>query len=442
MKNRRYKNLSKGRNNQGFSLIELIISITILVLIMLPLMNNFFRSMQMNKKAEEIQVQSNLAASIMEGLKSHDMKSTIEQFTGLPANFTIITDGSGSMTVEALNYDSVTGLYQGPIIPTDGQAAYYFAIHGIREGSTAYDALITMSSSNLRAVANIMNDYPMPDAINLDARANGLLLSNGQTVGDSIDNAALTTYLQWGNAYAENLFLQSAGHLADVAEYNRLVNEKEIAEMNGTTPTLPPPPPTDPFDPTAYPTYCDETTVKSYLTKKMKINVNQTTTYSINYQVEYECNWPTTNIERIIQYPISKKNYAKQIETVYLFYQPSIFKDALTIHPDKIDIVNETPAKAINFYVARQLGGTLLPDISIYKYSLKDQISVFTNLESIKVKLFMDGIETTGGTNAGIVKSQAKDRIYEVDVKIYEYTDIEADKYKKLLYSLSSTREN
>jgi type II secretory pathway pseudopilin PulG len=45
--------------------VELIISIAILAIVMIPIMGNFFRSMQLNKKAEDLQVQSNLASNIM-----------------------------------------------------------------------------------------------------------------------------------------------------------------------------------------------------------------------------------------------------------------------------------------------------------------------------------------------------------------------------------------
>lgn len=46
-------------NNRGFSLVELLISIAVLVIIMVPLMGNFIRSMQINKKSERYQIQSN-----------------------------------------------------------------------------------------------------------------------------------------------------------------------------------------------------------------------------------------------------------------------------------------------------------------------------------------------------------------------------------------------
>ena len=43
--------------NGGFSLIELVISILMLIIVMLPLLNSFYQSARLNQKAKELQTQ-------------------------------------------------------------------------------------------------------------------------------------------------------------------------------------------------------------------------------------------------------------------------------------------------------------------------------------------------------------------------------------------------
>ncbi|MHB8131021.1 MAG: pilus assembly FimT family protein [Mobilitalea sp.] len=447
MKKNKNKVKSKAQNNQGFSLIELLISITVLVLIMIPLMNNFYQSMRMNKKANDIQTQSNLAASIMEGLKNYNMEDTIDQFTGVDT-FDIVT-GASDIKVLRLN-----GLIYEEVLDTstlDQQTTFYFAIHGITEGSTAYDAIIKLDASTTYTPASsTMNSYPMPDAINLDVMANALLFSSGVKDTDTFDNNALTTYLQLGETYARQLFEQSSDYQDYLVDLNNYKNMYELAEMNGSPTPIPIPEVI--FDGSNYPDYCVEATVKMNIFKTMKVIVNQDTLHTVEYVIEYKCNWPSGNLETDLQYPIATYNYAKTIENIYLFYRPSIFKDTTTPHQDYIEIDNRTTSSPINFYVAKQVttppAVELLPDVTITKISQADsdakEISVFTNIPLVpipKVTLLLENGSVAAGITDKVVKAKPKDRIFEATVTIFEYEANASDKYKKELYTLSSTRE-
>jgi len=461
---RKYK-AKKTLGNQGFSLIELLISIAILVLLMIPLMNNFIRSMQMNEKADDIQKQSNLAASIMEGLKNLNMSETIYQFTTGKTSFNVITDDEDQPIVEesaikVLEYDESTNLYS-EVNPADysnleGQAIYYFAIHGIPVGGTAYDALIKMNSNTYRPEgSDTLNKYPMPDAIKLDDMANGLLFSNGQSETDTMDNNALNTYLQWGKAYAMELFYQSSEYLDYQANYLGWVNEYEEAQMQGKPDTDLPLAPSQPtFNEADYLDYCDPGRVNSKITKTMKITVTQEGEKASNplnknmveYQINYKCNWPSgSTLESIQEYPVSVKDFEIPIENIYLFYKPSIFAN---YNFDEVEINNLTPMYAINFYAADQVQvGAIIPKAPklIISKHLDDKVSVYTNIDktSMNVKLLVDGNDKTTELNQRIVKVETKDRLYEATVQIYKFVDTTdiTNKYKEELYTLTSTRE-
>lgn len=441
-----YRTQSAGRakRNEGFTLMELIISITILVLILLPLMSNFYNSMRMNKKAEDIQIQSNLASSIMEGLKNYDMEDTIKQFAGEVTDFDIITDVSAE-NVMNLNYDEASGQYsEVDILPEGyhilmGQATNYFAIYGIKDGSSAYDALIQMKSSGYRT-GSILNNYPMPDPINLDSIANAQLFSGGEGAGSALDNEALSTFQTWGEDYAKRvLYVKSSRYLSETTARQEWLIQRENAEMRGEP--IPPEPTITPFDPNdaIYDDYCDESILRSRITKSMKITVNQDSQITVAYSINYSINWPSgSEIDNLLEYPISVKTYKSidELTNVFLFYEPSIFKDTIRNHPDIIELENQTSSKPINFYLARQGTSAVLPHVTL---TISEGVSVFTNLDS----MYVNGLAPEDLTN-DIVKSEQRDRIYEVEVKIYKYvaSDDPADKFKKELYTLRSTRED
>lgn len=185
-------------NNQGFTLVELIISIAILVIILVPLMGNFIRSIQMNSKAKRLQIQSNLASSIMEGLKSYNnIDEIIDKFNGSRDDFDLITGPVAD--VMRLEEDGTGGYMESS--SSVHQASYYFAINGISEGKLVYDAFITMKADPYRigeSENGIMNNYPMPNIINLDEKANGLLFAESDAGSGMTDEDVLNTFITWG----------------------------------------------------------------------------------------------------------------------------------------------------------------------------------------------------------------------------------------------------
>jgi prepilin-type N-terminal cleavage/methylation domain-containing protein len=435
MKKRRQHKSQGKTGNDGFSLLELIISITILAIIMLPLMSNFFRSMQMNKKAGEMQVQNNLASNIMEGLKALDLKSILEQFNGPIEDFNIITDSSDERTVDQvmrLTYQDSTNEYSA-YDPTAEQASYYFAINKIIVGGTAYDALIKIDPSKYQESAGIMNDYPMPDMINLDEKVNVLLQSDQN---DSFDGAALAAFGERGEVYAKAEFENSPAYLAYLKELDEWQKQREEAEMGGTAPPQKPTVPV--LDPADYPDYCNLVILKSKITKTMKITVNNRT---IDYQIIYECAWTADNIEKSIRYEIIRTQYPKLIKDVYLFYRPSVFN----ISSDVIEIENQNTVNPVNLFVAEQ-DGVIFSNLTISRSSEEDNIMTYTNLNDSEVSVKIGGFLKSGderGLTSGIVKTEKKDRIYDITVNIYEYVDSvnQEDKYQKLLYTLESSKE-
>ncbi len=424
-------------NHQGFSLVELVISIAVLVIIMVPLMNNFFRSMQMNKKAEKLQLQSNLAASIMEGLKASDMTELISQFSG--SGFNLIPETINEAV--RLQYNTASNQLE-PYDATYEQDAYYFAIHGIRIGSAAYDALITLDPSDTyKDQAGRMNRYPMPEIINLDEKANGLLFSNGTVNGTpvtpSFDELALTSFTAWGTAYAQQKFTQSSEYQSYLDARRTWQEEYVQAILDGKTGAELPMEPTAPtlagqaaIHP-EYDEYINPDKIKEFLSKRMLVSVNDN---NVTYDLEYFCDWPKgpgklqglgeNQVQSSVMNRIMDRNYPKALENVYLFYTPSSFQTP-THSADQIEVTSVAP---VNFFVAKQ--GMEINSISI---SQSGNVTLFTDIMNYS---------SPDPVIADVVKTREEDRIYKVTIRICNYEELAiSDRYHKVEYTLESTLE-
>ncbi|MCR5421978.1 MAG: prepilin-type N-terminal cleavage/methylation domain-containing protein [Lachnospiraceae bacterium] len=72
-----------GRNktgNEGFSLVELLLAVTILAIIVVPLLHAFLTSAKINAKSKEELRQTSVAQDIMEGLKAYSVEELAYEF--------------------------------------------------------------------------------------------------------------------------------------------------------------------------------------------------------------------------------------------------------------------------------------------------------------------------------------------------------------------------
>lgn len=438
--------------NQGFSLLELLISIAVLVLIMVPLMSNFIQSMKLNKKAEKLQIQSNLAASIMEGLKASTIQEVLEEFNGSEFTFDIIPNP----VTDVLRLKKVSeGVYEESN-SSDEQSACFFAIHGIEAGGTAYDAFIELDAVSYQKEVTrgseqvgTMNKYPMPQVINLDEKANGLVFSDGSTLkentegmviaGDTLDEQALEAFLAWGTVYAEYERLRSPEYLAYLNSYNEWLDACEEAAMDGDpsdaplTPDLPEPTLAD-LDLQKY-TVPEE--IKKRINKIMTVTV---TDAELDFQIEYLCDWwGATGIENRIVHSIDRLEYARTLENVYLFYLESIFQQAHlpgeNYSADRIIIRNNSPVNPVNFFVANQQDIDLNNPIRI-DHQPSDQVFLFTDVNPYTA--YVGGVEDLT-VNSHVIKADELDRIFSITVRICEPDP--ANRYKNIYYTLESAKE-
>lgn len=433
MKRNHNEKARKKLDDKGFSLVELIISIAILVIIMVPLMSNFIRSMQMNKKAEKYQTQSNLAASVMEGLKASTIKEIINEFNGPKGSFDIIpNDIDDIMRLELIAPNEYkkkeTGIY-------DEQATDYYAIHGVIAGGSAYDVFIRLDAATetYKTEVNDLNNYPMPEIINLDEEANGLLFSDGSSVyktnESDPDGMALEAFLQQGKDYADASLYSSQAYLDYQNAYNQWLDACDEAAMKGISP---PPAPIEPtLESEGLDIYTDEDNIKKHVTKNMIITVNDTT---VSYEIKYICNcW--TPIE--ISHNIDQVKYASTVENIYLFYKQSVFQSALNpgenTSADIVHIYNTEAENKVNFFLADQ-NNTMLNPVTIERPT-DDSIKVFTNVLSYETNTGILPI------NPALVNTYELNRIFDITIDICKAETEHSNRYKEVYYTLKSTKE-
>ena len=83
----------KQLNNEGFSLVELLIAIVILSIIVVPLLHSFVTSARTNAKSRSTMHATAIAEDIMEMFEAHSLEEMADIYTAeTPAGFTNTAD--------------------------------------------------------------------------------------------------------------------------------------------------------------------------------------------------------------------------------------------------------------------------------------------------------------------------------------------------------------
>ncbi|MCI5855813.1 MAG: prepilin-type N-terminal cleavage/methylation domain-containing protein [Agathobacter sp.] len=104
----------KKHNNSGFSLVELIVTITILAIVVFPLLNAFVLSARTNAKAKERLRLTSIAENMMEGIEKMSLEELAYQFDYPQERFNLIStslltnDESGALPVYELTNEGTT----------------------------------------------------------------------------------------------------------------------------------------------------------------------------------------------------------------------------------------------------------------------------------------------------------------------------------------------
>lgn len=185
-------------NNKGFTLIETIVAMTVLVLVSVPLMDTFSRSLVMTRKTSSYQRAVLLGQSVTEGVKAHSVTDLCQTFVKPDKyHFDILDRNTFTFSgYERLQMSSgASGGFQTyPGQPTStNDRVYYYGIYGISNGARTYDALITLDSEKY----NDINSRIIPTIVNMGSVSTAVIDNTGQL--NNMGNLATQAKTTLGN---------------------------------------------------------------------------------------------------------------------------------------------------------------------------------------------------------------------------------------------------
>ena len=132
-------------NNAGLSLVELLISVTILAVIVIPLLHMFVTSSNINVKSRKTLRATTVAQDIMEGLKAYDIEELKTQFNNPAEGFYVISDNmiQGGVAEDISRETTEVGT-DAEGNPNPGY--YCFTMRDITMQGSQYDALIIVDA--------------------------------------------------------------------------------------------------------------------------------------------------------------------------------------------------------------------------------------------------------------------------------------------------------
>lgn len=414
----------KQKKMKGFTLVEVIISLAILALLIVPTLSIYAALTQENTRAQIDQKAVNLSQNLMESFKTRSMEELCRRFNGVEG-FDLLNSNlngfSGGYLMKAYadqgygEYSSITGnpvrinpgdtksslkLSGVPATylfsPPTGQAEFLFGVELISDGEASYDALIKMDASTYRdsvKYPDSMNNYRMPGLQELLQGEVTLLDPEGITatwsdssVTGTCDNSA-STDLQ---AQADFMNIQSA--------YLIFLEEEDSEE-------------------TPVPYTVDE--IKAAIQKSIIVNVIKTDTEHVRIEckVSYSCNLDLNGdgVQENACYDLySQKAPITHIDgldrEIYLFYTPSTFTNQ-----DIISVSND--GAKIKFFITRQQG-TSGNGVRIQK-SVRNSAETIINTNLTVSELDASSVAMIS-QHSLITKEDASDRIYDIKIEIYQ----------------------
>jgi prepilin-type N-terminal cleavage/methylation domain-containing protein len=365
--------------NNGFSLIELLLSISILAIIIVPLLNNFVTAAKANAEAKRIQSETIITQNFLEEIKAKSAKDIAKEFN-YPLDFPLYAgevyelklDENGifqtvndteKSSVKTVATDESGNSYYEYTFVDKADEPYYFAIKNIVEGASTYDALITLDGRAYISEDDAgnkygYNAYEMPLISDINSEKNIVAMQTYE------EDAAVTALYN--------------NHITYCAEQEAL-HEGE--------------------DPPFTITYYSKTDIKNKIEKQITVDITSSgEDMVISIGFVYTC--PYIYGTGSSTYTIVNKTMELPNSSIYIFYYPS-YKDSI--------LVNKAPS--------------ITDEVDLYV--VKQESSVVSVSQTVDGYL-PSGVQLHSNTSFGIYstdlvkKDHAKNRIYDLKVQLYK----------------------
>ncbi len=337
----------RRRDNGGFTLLELIISIAILAVIIIPIMNMFSKSYKLNSDARTVQNTNDAASSIAETIRGADLSNDFK-ITGVKMTETLadshkfedseLADLAGLFSVSSSDIIPITKNGGSLVVDNSGRLA--FQINNYSSGGKKYDAVVSIDP-------NRVDNASSYDEFLTDRNKESITLSQATDYHYSEPRSGAGTPLSMAMNLIEKKYqgktVEEISHKRDIDVYI----EKRDVESNGSKTE-----------------YLSVKTVYNFniycsVTYSVTTWDNSTGTNVTNYYTDYHLEAvsvpvKTADIGPYSDYTDPSKN--RRLD-YYLFFNPDYkgtgtIKDEIVIHNDLLNISG-------NFYV---IGQTLSQD--------------------------------------------------------------------------------
>ena len=406
----------RKNDNQGFTLIEVLLSITIIAILFLSVLQAFTNTAKVSNIAQKQQDASITAQNIMENLKTMSLEDAAIQYmkAGYPEG--VISSGHHFTKFDTA---SVKKLVNGGITtytfdPPPGRDIYSFAITNLTENGVAYDALVTLDTatySDASKYTNTMNNYQMPKLLTINENVVAILDMENLQATTAYDNEALSYFKSFHAAYVNAVEAQPTPipphtHVAD-ATIDASTTKNIIMTL-------------------AKDTIKNENDITSYLKYTCSVDLND------DHVVD------TFDSDEIYTGAYTIPTDTSQGSNIYLFYTPSSFAKLDASRRDTITIINKDAIKA-NIYIAYQTSNSTTTPVNIKKLTATgedttDNIKVFTNFQ---------GTINSSTISAGKLydKTTSNYRIYKITIEIYPKGAISNNDFSSPYLTLTSVKE-
>lgn len=139
-------------NNEGFSLVELLVAIVILSIIVVPLLHSFVTSARTNAKSRNTMHATAIAEDVMEQFEAHTLEEMADTYEAA---------GSGEFTNTVKRGEDIDG---------DGDLEWVYTFRDSSTTSGAYDVVTTLDPSAYAAI----NEQDLIDIQNLAGNLNAV----------------------------------------------------------------------------------------------------------------------------------------------------------------------------------------------------------------------------------------------------------------------------
>lgn len=207
-------------NNDGFTLVEILVAVAIVAIIVAPILKGITTSMKVNNKSDKIMNQTAVAQSVMEAISNESFESVARELdnsntndlTVLPKGMYDVTNPSKCEHKEFFINENASEAQNAvnagsKEITKHASNVYYYGIKGLDYDGKTYDVKVTLDASKYYGdVASIpdgevkyKNSVGYVDLASYDKEQDGLYTENQETMGNLCAELASRTVISGYN---------------------------------------------------------------------------------------------------------------------------------------------------------------------------------------------------------------------------------------------------